>query len=101
MAVCAAMRPKSSGVTSAFSISLSSMPERSRPISSPSSLSRSSERLDVDPMVTNFSPDMPQELPAASRAQMHKCGAEWQKMKQMGAAIDKTWLTFARICLAR
>ncbi|MGO9135231.1 MAG: hypothetical protein ACLP8A_14470 [Methylovirgula sp.] len=55
----------------------------------------------VDPMVTNFSPDMPQELPAASRAQMHKCGSEWQKMKQTGAATDKTWLTFARICLAR
>ncbi|HTJ03624.1 MAG TPA: hypothetical protein VL492_12610 [Methylovirgula sp.] len=55
----------------------------------------------VDPMVTNFSKDMPQELPTASRAQMHKCGAEWQKMKASGAATDKTWLAFAQTCLAQ
>ncbi len=55
----------------------------------------------ADPMVTNFSPDMPQELPPASRAQMHKCGAEWQKMKASGAATDKTWLAFAQTCLAQ
>jgi hypothetical protein len=55
----------------------------------------------VDPMVTNFSKDMPQELPPASRAQMHKCGAEWQKMKASGAATDKTWLAFAETCLAQ
>lgn len=55
----------------------------------------------VDPMVANFSPDMPQELPPASRAQMHKCGAEWQKMKASGAATDKTWLVFAQSCLAQ
>jgi hypothetical protein len=55
----------------------------------------------VDPMVTNFSPDMPQELPPASRAQMHKCGAEWQKMKASGAATDKTWLAFAQTCLVQ
>ena len=54
-----------------------------------------------DPMVFNFSPDMPQELPPASRAQMHKCGTEWQKMKASGEAADKTWLAFARVCLAQ
>jgi hypothetical protein len=54
-----------------------------------------------DPMVFYFSPDMSQELPPASRAQMHKCGAEWQKMKASGEATDKTWLAFARVCLVQ
>jgi hypothetical protein len=43
----------------------------------------------------------PQNLPPASRARMHACGLEWQKMKETGAAADKTWLDFARICLAK
>jgi hypothetical protein len=55
----------------------------------------------VDPMVADFAPDMPETLPPASRAQMHKCGSEWQKMKASGAAADKTWLSFAKICLTR
>ena len=54
-----------------------------------------------DPMVFYFSPDMSQELPPASRAQMHKCGAQWQKMKASGEAADKTWLAFARVCLVQ
>ncbi len=54
-----------------------------------------------DPMVFNFSPDMSQELPPASRAQMHKCGAEWQKMKASGEATDKTWRAFADVCLVQ
>ncbi|HEY1736877.1 MAG TPA: hypothetical protein VGG12_09525 [Methylovirgula sp.] len=54
-----------------------------------------------DPMVYNFAPDMPQELPPASRAQMHKCGVEWEKMKASGAAVDKTWRSFAVGCLAQ
>jgi hypothetical protein len=53
----------------------------------------------IDPMVANFTPDMPQELPAASRTRMHRCAADWQKMKVTGAATDKTWLAFARLCL--
>src|SRR5665213_2133133 len=28
----------------------------------------------IDPMVANFAPDVPDTLPPASRAQMHKCG---------------------------
>ncbi len=55
----------------------------------------------MDPMVADFAPDMPQDLPPASRAQMHKCGSEWQKMKELGAATDKTWLAFASVCLVR
>lgn len=55
----------------------------------------------VDPMVADFAADMPQELPPASRTQMQKCGSEWQKMKETGAATDKTWLAFAQSCLAQ
>jgi len=43
----------------------------------------------------------PRNLPPASRARMHACGLEWQKMKETGAAVDKTWLDFALICLAK
>jgi hypothetical protein len=47
------------------------------------------------------SPVEPRNLPPASRARMHACGLEWQKMKKTGAAADKTWLDFALICLAK
>jgi len=43
----------------------------------------------------------PRNLPPASRARMHACGLEWQKMKETGAAADNTWHDFARICLAK
>jgi hypothetical protein len=43
----------------------------------------------------------PRVLPQASRARMHACGLEWQKMKQSGATADKTWFDFARICLTK
>jgi hypothetical protein len=43
----------------------------------------------------------PRNLPPASRARMHACGLEWQKMKETGAAANKTWLDFALICLAK
>jgi hypothetical protein len=46
-------------------------------------------------------PPQPRNLPPASRARMHACGLEWQKMKETGAAADKTWLDFAQICLAK
>lgn len=46
-------------------------------------------------------PRQPRNLPPASRARMHACGLEWQKMKETGAAVDKTWLDFAQICLAK
>jgi hypothetical protein len=49
-------------------------------------------------------PDPPPEsrnLPPASRARVHACGLDWQKMKETGGAADKTWLDFARICLAK
>jgi hypothetical protein len=46
-------------------------------------------------------PPQPRNLPPASRARMHACGLEWQKMKETGAAPDKTWFDFARICLAK
>jgi hypothetical protein len=46
-------------------------------------------------------PPQPRNLPPASRARMHACGLEWQKMKETGAAADKTWFDFARICLTK
>jgi hypothetical protein len=46
-------------------------------------------------------PVPPRNLPPASRARMHACGLEWQKMKETGAAADKTWFDFALICLAK
>ncbi len=46
-------------------------------------------------------PPQPRNLPLASRVRMHACGLEWQKMKETGAAADKTWLDFARICLVK
>jgi hypothetical protein len=46
-------------------------------------------------------PPLPRNLPPASRARMHACGLEWQKMKETGVAADKTWLDFAQICLAK
>ncbi|MGH6850443.1 MAG: hypothetical protein ACREDD_08385 [Methylocella sp.] len=46
------------------------------------------------------SPLQPRNLPPASRTRMHACGLEWQKMKETGAAADRTWYDFARICLA-
>lgn len=55
----------------------------------------------VDPMVADFAPDKSEALPPASRAQMHKCGSEWQKMKASGATVDKTWLSFAKVCLVK
>jgi hypothetical protein len=44
---------------------------------------------------------VPRNLPPASRARMHACGLEWQRMKETGAAADKTWQDFARICLPK
>ena len=55
----------------------------------------------VDPMVADFAPNMLQGLPAASRTRMRECGREWQKIKASGAATDKTWFSFATICLVR
>jgi hypothetical protein len=43
----------------------------------------------------------PISLPPASRERMHACGVEWQKMKQSGAAADKTWRDFATVCLVK
>ncbi len=42
-----------------------------------------------------------QSLPPASRARMHECGREWQKMKATGAAADKIWFDFAKACLTK
>ena len=41
----------------------------------------------------------PHELPISTRARMHECGVEWQKMKMSGAAADRTWRVFAQGCL--
>ncbi|MCI0735563.1 MAG: hypothetical protein L0Y50_04725 [Beijerinckiaceae bacterium] len=46
-------------------------------------------------------PRQPRSLPAATRARMHACGFEWQKLKETGGAADKTWFEFAQICLVK
>jgi hypothetical protein len=46
-------------------------------------------------------PPPPRDLPPASRARMHACGLEWQKMKETGGTADTTWFDFALICLAK
>jgi hypothetical protein len=53
------------------------------------------------PMPQLDPPPLSRNLPPASRAQMHACGLEWQKMKETGAAADTTWFDFALICLAK
>jgi hypothetical protein len=49
----------------------------------------------------DLSPYRMHKLPPATRARMHECGEEWQQMKTTGAALDKTWYTFAQTCLSR
>lgn len=51
--------------------------------------------------VANTGPGTLLKLPPASRARMHECALEWQKMKQTGAAAEKIWFTFAQSCLVR
>lgn len=46
-------------------------------------------------------PRQPRLLPPTSRARMHTCGLEWQKLKETGLAADKTWFEFAQLCLAK
>ena len=53
------------------------------------------------PASPDDSPTQPQNLPPASRARMHECGLEWQKMKASGAAADKIWFDFAKVCLTK
>ena len=43
--------------------------------------------------------ETPHDLPVATRARMHECGARWQQMKTSGAAADRTWHVFAVSCL--
>lgn len=50
---------------------------------------------------SNLSPYRLHTLPPATRARMHECGIEWQRMKAAGTATEKTWYTFAQTCLAR
>jgi len=45
--------------------------------------------------------DHPYMLPVASRARMHDCALQWQKMKLSGAAADKSWRDFAQVCLVK
>jgi hypothetical protein len=55
----------------------------------------------AEPAPTAEAPRQPRSLPLASRAKMHACGLEWQKMKATGSAADKTWFEFAQVCLAQ
>ena len=43
--------------------------------------------------------ETPHDLPVATRARIHECGAQWQQMKLAGTAADKTWRVFAQSCL--
>ena len=53
------------------------------------------------PMPPSDPPPQPRNLPLASRARMHECAVEWQKMKESGAAADKIWYDFAQNCLVK
>ena len=53
------------------------------------------------PVPPHEAPRQPRSLPPASRARMHACGLEWQKLKQTGGAADKTWYEFAKVCLVK
>jgi hypothetical protein len=53
------------------------------------------------PMPPSDPPPQPRNLPPASRARMHECAVEWQKMKESGAAADKIWYDFAQNCLVK
>lgn len=55
----------------------------------------------AEPAPPQEAPRQPRSLPAAPRARMHACGLEWQKMKETGAAADKTWFEFAQVCLLK
>jgi len=46
-------------------------------------------------------PAPPRSLPPSSRARMHECGLEWQKMKETGAAASQIWFDFAQLCLTK
>lgn len=41
------------------------------------------------------------KLPPYTRARMHECALEWQRMKANGTATEKIWFTFAQTCLVR
>lgn len=43
----------------------------------------------------------PVTLPQASRARMHECGLEWERMQKSGATANILWRDFARVCLTR
>jgi len=55
----------------------------------------------AEPAPAAEAPRQTRSLPPASRARMHACGLEWQKMKAAGSAADKTWYEFAAVCLVR
>ncbi len=60
-----------------------------------------------DPRVTGETSALPWtsgkllQLPPYTRARMHECALEWQKMKAQGTAAEKIWFTFAQSCLVR
>ena len=43
----------------------------------------------------------PVTLPQASRARMHECGLEWERMQKSGATANILWRDFAGACLTR
>jgi hypothetical protein len=55
----------------------------------------------AEPVPQQEAPRRLRYLPSASRARMHACGLEWQKLKETGSAADKTWFEFAQVCLAK
>jgi hypothetical protein len=59
------------------------------------------------PRVTNeaavppWTPGKLLQLPPYTRARMHECALEWQKMKAQGTTAEKIWFTFAQTCLVQ
>jgi hypothetical protein len=41
------------------------------------------------------------QLPPYTRARMHECALEWQKMKENGTTGEKIWFIFAQSCLVQ
>jgi hypothetical protein len=71
-------------------------PVAAAPPQAPAAAQAAEEKPAVDP-----GPGEPLKLPPYTRARMHECALEWQKMKATGAATEKIWFTFAQTCLVR
>ena len=71
------------------------VPVASAPIQPPEA------KVTTEPAVPVWKPGKLLQLPPYTRARMHECALEWQKMKAQGTVAEKIWFTFAQSCLVR